>query len=354
MSSATYESYFTPLIHINEALALSPPLTPKSLTPEERAAMRKSDRKAEKLLGVTLTRDVKSQTMPNLEVGRAPLTIVKSTRANGGSIVGTVQNLGIGALMAVIGAKRARSRQFSNITLVGALKDLGSMSLGRTGRKKRCIGATHPPRVALGSLRDGCGAEGSSSGSSTAGSEGEDASPPNSFLELDEEEYIKTPTFADFSDTAPEDDEDEDEEGEEEEFVWDVANPFAAPENPAGHQILQEHFAKLRLGDSVGPLDQPTTYESLSFNLEHDKVSSPPSPARGSRRSSYDLWGSDDNLGILPGDLEYVNSLLEMNEAEKEAIPRRKEKRAMLRSRLKKLAILGNEARVAVDRETSQ
>ncbi|KIJ19358.1 hypothetical protein PAXINDRAFT_166566 [Paxillus involutus ATCC 200175] len=230
------------------------------------------------------------------------------------------------------------------------------MAMDRTGRKKRCIGATYSPRVVLAPLHDGCCTEESSSGSSTAGSEGEDASPPNSFLELDEEDYIKTPTFADFPHSSPEDDEDEDdeEEEEEEEFIWDVPNPFAEPENPAGHQILQEHFAKLRLGDSVGPLDQPTTYESLSFNPEQDNISSPPSPPRGSRRSSCDLWGSDDNLGILPGDLEYINSLLAVDEAEIEAMARRKHKRDMLRSRLKRLAILGNEARVAVDRETSQ
>ncbi|KAF8840007.1 hypothetical protein BDN67DRAFT_1003308 [Paxillus ammoniavirescens] len=226
------------------------------------------------------------------------------------------------------------------------------MALDRTGRKKRCIATTYSPRVVLAPPHDGCCTEESSSGSSTAGSEGEDASPPNSFLELDEEDFIMTPTYADFTHSSPE--EDEEEEEEEEEFIWDVPNPFAEPENPAGHQIIQEHFAKLRLGDSVGPLDQPTTYASLSFNLEQDDVSSPPSPARGSRRSSCDLWGSDDNPGILPGDLECINILLAMDESETEAMSRRKHKRDMVRSRLKRLAILGNEARVAVDRETSQ
>ncbi|KAF9220643.1 hypothetical protein BS17DRAFT_882309 [Gyrodon lividus] len=355
MFSTTHDHDSSTLMHFKEALALSPNPSSKSLTPEERTALRKSDRKAEQLLGVTLTRDVKSYAVQDLRVGRPPLTVVKTTRANGGSVMEAVQNIGIGALMAVVGAKRARSRQFSSVTLVGALKELGAgMGLDRAGRKKRCVGATYSPRVVLGPLHPRYDTGESSSGSSTAGSEDEGASPQHSFLDLDaEEEYVRTPTFADFSHASPEDEEEGYEEEEEEEFVWDVTNPFAEPQYPSGHQMLQEHFARLRLGEFVGPLDQPTTYESVSFDPIEDTVSSP-SPARGSRRSSCDLWGSHENLGILPGDLEYINSLLMMDQAEEAEMARRKHKRATLRSRLKKLAILGNEARPAVDGETHQ
>ncbi|KIJ67342.1 hypothetical protein HYDPIDRAFT_108066 [Hydnomerulius pinastri MD-312] len=350
MSYAAYNPTSSSLMHISEALALSPNATSHTLTVGERTAMRKSDRKAEQLLGVTVTRDVKTHGIQDLGIGRAPLTDLKSTRANASSIVEVAQNIGIGALMAVIGSKRARSRQFSSITLVGALKHLGvGMGLDATGRKKRRVGATYSPRVILGPLHYSYEEGESSSGSSTAGSEDEDPSPRNSFLELDpEEECARTPTMADHPYASNADDEDD---YEEEEFVWDVADPFVTPENPEGHQLLQEYFSKLRLGEPIGPLDQPTSYEPTSFEPSYEDTLPASSPVRGSRRSSCDLWGSQENLdlGLLPSDLEYINTLLAVDEAEEEAMARRKHKRATLRSRLKKLALLGSEARPAVD-----
>ncbi|KAF9232239.1 hypothetical protein BU15DRAFT_81475 [Melanogaster broomeanus] len=334
MSYAADRTNSSPLMDISEALALSPTLSSNSLTPEERTALRRSHRKAEQLLGVTLTQDVKSHDNQHLSVGRAPLAALRSSRVNGDSIVDAVQSIGIGALMAVVGAKRARSRQFSSITLVGALKDLGvGMGLDRMGRKKRCVDGSCSRRVVIGPLHYRYDTGERSSGSSTAGSEDEDTSPRHSFLDLDpHEEYVKTPTYAEFSHPPTEDDDEATEEREqkEEQFVWDVVNPFAEPQHPAGHQMLQEHFSKLRLGESVGPLDQPTTYEAVSFDPIRD-TSSPPSPLRGSRRSSCDLWDSDENLGIQPTDLAYIDYLLALDEAEEEAMARPKHKRATLR-----------------------
>ncbi|KAG6336420.1 hypothetical protein ID866_2663 [Astraeus odoratus] len=124
-------------------------LNSNSLTAQERAAIRRSDRKAEQVLGVTLTRDASMIDTFN-----------------------TKQDLGV--LMARINAKRTRGRQSSNVTLVGALKDFGVKIIGLdklfmtygSGRRKRFDRPTHrpPQRVVLSSCA-------SSTSSSPEGSE---------------------------------------------------------------------------------------------------------------------------------------------------------------------------------------
>ncbi|KAI6012254.1 hypothetical protein EDC04DRAFT_2761948 [Pisolithus marmoratus] len=112
-------------------------LTSNFLTSKERAVIRKSDRKAEQVLGVTLTRDVSAF---------EPLPTANS----------------FGLLMATIGAKRSRSRQHSNNTFIGTLKDLGvrmtgldrmTATYGHGRKKQRCTNETdsHHQRVVLSS-----------------------------------------------------------------------------------------------------------------------------------------------------------------------------------------------------------
>ncbi|KAH7886778.1 hypothetical protein F5I97DRAFT_1870140 [Phlebopus sp. FC_14] len=334
-------------------------------------AMRKSDRKAEQVLGVTLTRDVKTlAAQEDLRFGhRAPLADLVSNRT--GSIADAAQN--IGALMAAIGAKRSRSREFSNVTLVGALKDLGGSMIGVSRKKRR----TYSRRVILGPLRLASGTDDCLT--LCPASDTQDDSTMHSFLDLEpEEERAKTPTFEDFpKDFGPiEDDEDDYEQQRPQGFVWDIADPFAIPEYQEGYDRLLQHFTTLRKMEFIGPLDKlppsdtladgadaispaatpvPCSSKSVrhdSDSREHVIVSADPA----SSRSSRNRWSSQENvgLGLLPSDLEYVNNLLELNEAEEEARERRRHKRATLRSRLKKLALLGSEAREAVDGETSQ
>src|SRR5437899_1396893 len=95
--------------------------------------------------------------------------------------VATKQDLGV--LMARINEKRTKSRQFSNVTLAGALKDFGVkivgldkllMTYGTSWKKQRSPGMTHPPprRVVLSSHASSTDSspEGTES-SSTIGSE---------------------------------------------------------------------------------------------------------------------------------------------------------------------------------------
>ncbi|KAH7910411.1 hypothetical protein BJ138DRAFT_108493 [Hygrophoropsis aurantiaca] len=199
-------------MHIRDALALPLPATTNALPREVHAALRRSDRKAGKVLGVTVTRDV------------AP------------------SQTGLDLLFAdheTFGRELEKVRNFS---LVGVLKGL-NLNIARNRSRARREGRSE--RVVLGALGDI---------TSVASSDDEKESDGKiiSFLPLDHgrsfnhDDELKTPTAGDFDFGSESDDDDE----EEEEFVWDCANPFATPPNTPANtlsfELKKRYEARLR------------------------------------------------------------------------------------------------------------
>ncbi|KAI6111797.1 hypothetical protein EDD16DRAFT_1605893 [Pisolithus croceorrhizus] len=425
-------------------------LTSNLLTSEQRAVIRKSNRKAEQVLGVTLTRDVSAfESLP------------------------AESNFGL--LMATIGAKRGRSRQPSNVTFVGTLKHFGVKMMGldklmtaygHDKKKQRCTDEkrSYHQRVVLSSRAGSASSLGRRYSSITTSEEDYDDDSKNC-LDVDEE-YLTTLRRA--SRVAPlplpsmrhviEDDalakhqsrsplapvtgytsgsfshgfghrhsfdvspkrcsfipsfradaayeactsDSESFISEAEDFQWDFPDPFNVPTTNPTYTLVMAQYAKMHRGENIAPHmrddskfgehllfanlppppPSPFDYETESVTgrrvrtpvarLSLDAVggsaqlgtikrtdipSRPSSPqdsydSRVSRGSST----SSDNtcsFALLRADLEYVNAMLRTQETRetKEAIAeeiRRREKRARLRSHLKKIAVLGEEARAVV------
>ncbi|KAH7922241.1 hypothetical protein BV22DRAFT_1037705 [Leucogyrophana mollusca] len=250
-------------MHIYHALALPLPVTTNALPRDVHAALRRSDRKAGKVLGVTVTRDVTQF--------RAGLDLLVSDQ----------ENLHYG--------NRGDKGGKRSFTLVGALKELG---LG-LGRKK----IQRTDRVVLGERNT------------------------ISYLPLDDEvdfgygNDVKTPTARDFNES-------EEEKGED--FVWDCVNPFATPPNTPVRAISSaiKQFCEptCPLAGPMAEMDRPTgdTSDGQSFL----------------------------NLDL---DLDEIDGLVSCGaDSDEDAENVRRCKRAAMRSRMKTLEILGEEARDAM------
>jgi hypothetical protein len=315
----------TTSMSITEALALSPT---NRLTPAERKALSKSDQKAGKLLGITLTRN---------DVGHAnhsrKLALVPS--ANQENVQSTP-----GDMMALLGAKRARGRNGSTVTMIGKLHDLGlgaALGMGiefvERRSKKRRVGAHYTQRVILGHLCSNDEALNKEE-LSTAGSD----DGAYSFLELDDDEDAKTSLAGEFLQENDAEDEDEILFGSPpgSGFAWDVEDPFNTPLNP----VLQQYFEAMRLNEGVGPLDDPVAHSDRTPNF--DKL------YEDEDYSTFSCNDSFDDL-LRPSENAYLDFLIAQDEAEEEPFRRRRERRAVLRSRNKMLDVLGEEARQIVD-----
>ncbi|KIO01993.1 hypothetical protein M404DRAFT_1002748 [Pisolithus tinctorius Marx 270] len=421
-------------------------LTSNLLTSEQRAAIRKSNRKAEQVLGVTLTRDVSA-----------------------------FEN-NFGLLMATIGAKRSRSRQPSNVTFVGTLKDFGVKMMGLDGRKKqRCADESrsyHQPIVLRSAAGSTSSLERRYSSTATSDEDYDDGHEDGSDLD---KEYLTEPrrtsvgiptifvppSLPFLSDAAQDDvpanyqsrsplaplitddttgslshhfgrrhslclppkrcnfipsfrrddasetcssPESEYFVPQSEDFQWDFPDPFNTPTTDPTYAFVMARYAKMHLGDNIAPhqhddskfgghlpfanLRPPPPPSSLSdcesetvidsrFHTPIARLSlgavgggaqlgtveptnipsrlGSPQDGYDSRASRNNSTSSDDpcSFALLRADLEYVNAMLRAQETReaKEAITeeiRRREKRARLRSHLKKIAVLGEEARAVV------
>jgi len=299
---------------ITDALALSPT---NRLTPAERKAFSKSDHKASKGLGIALTRN---------DVG--PVQSPDQENAQGGNILGD--------MMALISAKRARSRNASTVTIVGPFRGLGlGLVGGRMGmgvvekrNKKRRVAGDYTQRVVLGPL---CSNESpSKEGLSTAGRDGSSIS----VLERDEGPDPKTPVGGVFGGH------DEEEEdlfgGSASSFVWDVENPFTTPPNA----VLQRRFEEMRLSENIGPLDVAPTVPVASLDGQSNFEES----EEDNTALCSSNWSSDP---LRPSERAWLDGLIAQDKAEDEPRERRRAKRAA--SRNKMLNVLGAEARQVVD-----
>ncbi|KAL4076569.1 hypothetical protein V8B97DRAFT_1915479 [Scleroderma yunnanense] len=442
-------------------------LTSNSLTPQQRAAIRRSDRKAEQILGVTLTRDVNVNAVNTLTPYRS-----------------------FGAFMARISANRTKSRQMSNVTLGVTLKDFGVkmkgldkllMTYGRNRKKQRYDSSQ---RVVLGS-RAGSNhsIRAESDESSSTASSGEDgrdhryegdadeesedlsafhagtSSPtplaPFSLIpvrnEIEESEDDTTlvdrfnpsrPRFPlaplsltaaehfgglgrrhSFLDHSPEEDHinptsctfpsvvtsisseelsdpsDTVSTGSDfaiPDFEWDFRDPFNTPPTDPAYAFLQAHYSKMHLGDSIAPHMHDDTGFAEHFPFAH-LPPPPPSPSEWQEKGDMNRFdtpvarlslGSVEDIRELPpqgrtwvpmhrtssssfesvesttsdnglslcfqrANLDYVNAMFRAQEAHEyreqlaEELARR-EKRAKVRSQLKQIALLGEEARQAI------
>ncbi|KAG0692717.1 hypothetical protein DFH29DRAFT_882130 [Suillus ampliporus] len=165
---------------ITDALALSPT---NRLTSAERKAFCKSDHKAGKVLGITLTRNHVGQENQN-----AKLALVPSPDEENAQSDDTLEKM-----MALIDAKRSRNRNTRAVTIVGPLKDLVRGLVSGKRNKKRKVAGEHAQRVVLGPLRsnESSSREGNEELSNTASDDS-----TYSFLELDEDE--ETPLAYEF------------------------------------------------------------------------------------------------------------------------------------------------------------
>lgn len=422
-------------------------LTSNLLTSEQRAVIRKSNRKAEQVLGVTLTRDVSAfESLPS--------------------------ESNFGLLMATIGAKRGRSRQPSNVTFVGTLKDFGAKMMGldkmmaaygHDRKKQRCTdeSRSYYQRVVLSSRTGSASSFGRRYSSITTSEEdfeddSEDCSigadkeypgpvaplPFPSMRHIIEDHVLashqsRSPlaplitgdTSDSFShdfgrrnslDSSPKrcsfipsfradanyDDCSSPELdcfiAEAEDFQWDFPDPFNVPTTDPTYTFVMARYAKMHRGENIAPHvrddskfvehlpvanlppppPSPSSCETQSVRGSRsrtplarlslgavgggaelgtikrtDSLSRPGSPQDGydSRVSRGSSTSSDNfySFSLLRADLEYVNAMLRAQETReaKEAIAeevRRRERRARLRSHLKQIAVLGEEARTVV------
>ncbi|KAG0701454.1 hypothetical protein DFH29DRAFT_875872 [Suillus ampliporus] len=312
---------------ITDALALSPT---NRLTPAERKAFGKSDYKAGKVLGITLTRNHVDQSNQDRRLALVPSP--DQENVPGGDT--------LGEMMALIGAKRLRSRNTSAATIIGPLKNLGcglasgmGMDLVEKRFRKRRMAGDYTQRVVLGPLYSNESPDNEGKELSTSAINDDGAC---SFLELDESEDTDMPLADEFPEI--------DEEGQDDlfssfpgsGFVWDVENPFDTPPSAT----LQRYSEAMRLSETIGPLDARLV-ASLCHTTNFGASSEEESPALSSDDSFDDIFH--------PAERAYLDFLIAQDEAEEQSMERRRKRRATLRSRNKMLDVLGAEARHAVD-----
>lgn len=285
---------------ITDPLALSPT---NRLSPAERKAFSKSDHKAAKILGITLTRN---------HVDRAG-RLARIPSAEDPQVGDTLEKM-----MAFIGAKRARSHNSSALTVKRPRKDLLEQN-----KKSRMAGEC-TQRVVLGPLR-------SNKPPIEGGEELSTAISTCSSLEPGEIEETGTPLAHIY--LAGSNDE-KDLFGNSKGFVWDVQNPFATPPNAA----LQQYIEAMRGGETIGPLDvAPMAPYTTNFE---------PSPSE----EVPTLYSNDSFDDVLrPAERAYLDFLIAQDEAEERPIERRPRRNAVCQSRNKMLNVLGVEARKAFD-----
>ncbi|KAG2148908.1 hypothetical protein DEU56DRAFT_782809 [Suillus clintonianus] len=271
-------------MNITDALGLSPT---NRLTLAERKAFGKSDHKAAKILGITLTRNHVRH------ANDRRLALVPSADQENAQTLGE---------MILTGAKRSRCNNSSAVAIIRPLmKNLGlgrasgiGMALVEKRNKNRRAAGEHAQRVILGPLRSNESPIKETKELSTTVTDDSACS----FLELDEIEDAETPLTDEFVVGNDEEEEDVLFRGFPGGFVWDVENPFATPPEEG----------------------IPALYSDNSF---------------------------DDML--RPAERAYLDYLIEKDEAEVQPMERRKQRRAAMRSRNKMLDVLGIEARQAVD-----
>ncbi|KAG2067265.1 hypothetical protein BDR04DRAFT_1159314 [Suillus decipiens] len=295
----------------NDALVPSPT---DRLTPAERKAFGKSDNKAAKILGITLTRNHVDQD------GR--LARMLSADQENPQVGNT-----LGEMMGLIGAKRARSRNSSAVIVFRPRKGPQLASGTRMDsverNKRRRVAGDYTQRVILGPLRsNGPPVE---EGEELPTTVSDDSA--CSFLEPCEIEETETPPV-----------ENNEEEGEDlfdssRSFVWNVQNPFATPPDA----VLQQYVKARRLGDTIGPFDIAPVASSCYTT---------PSP-----EEAIPALHSDDSLDdiLRPAERAYLDFLIAQDEAEEQPREKRRQRRAAVRSRNKMLDVLGVEARQAID-----
>jgi hypothetical protein len=286
---------------ITDTLALSPT---NRLSPAERKAFGKSDHKAAKILGITLTRNHVDQ---DGKLTRIPSVDQEDPQAGDT----------LAEMMALIGAKRARSRNPSAVTVFRPRKDLVEKN------KKSRVAGEYTQRVVLGPLRyNGPPVEEGDELSTTIGT--------CSFLESNEIEETNTPL-------ARSNEEKEDLFGGSRGFVWDVQNPFATPPNAVRRQ---QYIEAMRRGETIGPLDDApmaTLWSTTNFEPSPEEET----PALYSKDSFDDM--------LRPAERAYLDFLIAQDEAEEQPMEIRRQRRAAVWSRNKMLDVLGVEARQAVD-----
>ncbi|KAG1811451.1 uncharacterized protein BJ212DRAFT_511374 [Suillus subaureus] len=305
---------------ITDALALS---STDRLTPAERKAFGKSDRKAGKVLGVTLTRNDMGQVHHDRKL--SPCLSEDQENVQGDNILEDIK---------VTGAKRSCSRNASAATIVGPLKDLGRVLASGIGmvekrNKGRMDAGRYKQRVVLGLMRS----------NKSPGKEGKEELPTGvsdnkacSLPELDESEDTEAPLRQN------------DQEGEDDLSIGfprglDVENSLATPPSPA----LERRVEEIRLSETTGPLDV-SPFTSLCHTTNFEVSSDEESPVLSSGDSFDDM--------LRPAERAYLDFLIGQNEAEERPIMEmRRESRAALRSRNKILDVLGPEARQAIDEQ---
>ncbi|KAG1838272.1 hypothetical protein DFJ58DRAFT_917208 [Suillus subalutaceus] len=278
---------------ITDALA---PSATNRLTPAERKAFGKSDHKAAKILGITLTRNHVDQK------GR-PAQVPSGNR----------EDPQVGDTLAEM------------MALIGMGMDLVEKS------KKRGVAGEYTQRVVLGPLcSNGPPVEKGEELSTTISDNGACSS-----LEPGEIEETETPLAGKY---ISGNNEEEDLFHGSRGFVWDVQNPFATPPNT----VLQQYAQVMRLGETIGPLDVPPVVP-LCYTTNFE-----PSPAE--EIPALRLYSDDSFDDMLrPAERAYLDFLIAQDEAEEQPMERRRQRRAAVRSKNKMLDVLGVEARQAVD-----
>lgn len=283
-------------ISITDPLALSPT---NRLNPAERKAFSKSDHKAAKILGITLTRNHVDQ------AGR----LARIPSAEDPQVSDTLEEM--------MGAKRARNRHSTALTVTRPRKDVLEKN------KKSRVAGECTQRVVLGPLRS----------NRSPMEEGEELSTTIStcsFLESGEIEETSTPLARIY--LAGNNEEKEDLFGGSRGFVWDVQNPFATPPNA----VRQQYIEAMRRGETIGPLDVAPMASTTNFE---------PSPSE----EIPALYSNDSFDDVLrPAERAYLDFLIAQDEAEERPIERRPRRNAVW-SRNKILNVLGVEAQEAID-----
>ncbi|KAG1726309.1 hypothetical protein EDB19DRAFT_1753021 [Suillus lakei] len=304
---------------ITDALAFSPT---SRLTPAERKAFGRSDHKAGKVLGITLTRNHVAHRGRRLALCPSP----DQENAQGENSLGE---------MMAIGAKRPCNHKASAVTVIGPLKDLvrviaSGMGMIEKRNKKPVVAGDTTQRVVLGLLRsnESLGKEGKEELSTSISDDS-----ACSFLEPDENEDAEEPPGASFLGRNDEEGEDDLFGGSPRDLVWDVENPLATPPSPA----LQRRIEAIRLGETIEPLDV-SPGASLCYTTDFQVSAEEESPALSSDDSFDDV--------LRPAERAYLDFLIAQDEPDGQPMERR---RAKLRSRNKMLDVLGTEARQALD-----
>lgn len=223
---------------ITNVLALS---STNRLTPAERKALGKSDHKASKVLGITLTRN----RVGRVHHDRSPSLCLSQDQENAQGDDTLEENI-------AIGAKRPRSRNASTATVIGPLKYLGrvfasGMGMVEKRNKNRIVAEEYTQRVVLGALP-------SNESPSKDGKEelptgvGNDSA--YSLPDVDESEDTKALLGTEYSGRNDEEGEDDLLSGLPRGLVWGVDNSLATPPSPT----LEQH-EEIWLHETTGALD---------------------------------------------------------------------------------------------------